>query len=44
MLGCGGLGLGVGALAGAPVLIGLVGLFAGFAVGIVLVVNRFRDL
>jgi hypothetical protein len=44
MLACAGVGLGLGALAGVPVLVGLVGLFAGFVVGLVLVFNRFRDL
>jgi hypothetical protein len=44
MLACAGLGLAIGALLGVPVLLGLGGLFAGFVVGLVLVVNRFRDL
>jgi hypothetical protein len=44
MLACAGAGLGVGALLGVPVLLGLAGLFAGFVVGLILVFNRFRDL
>ena len=38
------IGFGVGALVGAPVPLGLVGLFAGVALGIVLVIRRFGDL
>jgi len=38
------IGLGVGALVGAPVALGLVGLFAGVPLGIVVVIRRFRDL
>jgi len=41
---CGGVGLGIGALVGAPAPIGLAGVFVGFAAGIVLVIRRFRDL
>jgi hypothetical protein len=41
---CAGIGFGVGALAGVPVLLGIVGLFAGVAAGIALVITRFRDL
>ncbi len=41
---CAAVGLGVGALAGAPAPLGIVGLFIGFAVGIRLVIARFRDL
>jgi hypothetical protein len=41
---CAAVGFGVGAIVGAPVLLGLVGLFAGVALGIVLVIRRFGDL
>jgi hypothetical protein len=41
---CAAIGFGVGALVGAAVPLGLAGLFAGVAVGIVLVARRFRDL
>jgi hypothetical protein len=41
---CAGIGFGVGALIGATVPLGLVGLFAGVALGIVLVIRRFGDL
>jgi hypothetical protein len=41
---CAALGFGLGALVGAPVPLGLVGLFAGVALGIVLVIRRFGDL
>ena len=41
---CAGLGFGIGALVGAPVALGLLGLFAGPVVGIALVRSRFRDL
>ena len=41
---CAGIGFGVGALVGAAVPLGLVGLFAGVALGIVLVIRRFGDL
>jgi hypothetical protein len=44
ILACGAVGFAVGAAAGAAVPLGLTGLFAGFAAGIVLVVRRFRDL
>jgi predicted lipid-binding transport protein (Tim44 family) len=44
MLGCGGAGLGIGALLGVSAIVGLAGLFAGFVVGLILVFNRFRDL
>ena len=37
-------GFGLGALVGATVPLGLVGLFAGVALGIVLVIRRFGDL
>jgi hypothetical protein len=41
---CAGTGFGLGALIGAPVALGLVGLFAGGGVGIALVIQRFKDL
>ena len=41
---CGAVGLGVGALVGAPVALLLVGLFVGPILGVVLVRSRFRDL
>ena len=41
---CGAVGLGLGALVGAPVALGLVGLFVGVPVGIVVVARRFGDL
>jgi hypothetical protein len=44
MLGCAGVGFGLGALAGVAVLTGLVGLFVGLVVGFVVVHDRFRDL
>ncbi|SEH10322.1 hypothetical protein [Thermoleophilum album] len=44
MLLCAGLGAAAGALVGVPVLLGLVGLFAGGVVGFVVVRARFKDL
>jgi len=41
---CAAIGFGIGALVGAPVALGLLGLFIGPVVGIVLVRSRFRDL
>ncbi len=41
---CGGVGLGIGALVGAPVALGLLGLFVGPIAGIAIVHSRFRDL
>jgi hypothetical protein len=41
---CAAVGFGLGALVGATVALGLVGLFAGVALGIVLVIRRFGDL
>jgi hypothetical protein len=38
------VGFGLGALVGATVLLGLVGLFAGVVLGIVLVIRRFGDI
>jgi len=39
---CSAAGFGLGALVGWTVPLGLAGLFAGFAVGLVLVITRFR--
>jgi hypothetical protein len=41
---CAAIGFGVGALVGAPVPLGLTGLFAGVALGILLVIRRFGDI
>ncbi len=41
---CGAVGLGLGALVGAPVALLLVGLFVGPIVGVLIVRARFRDL
>jgi hypothetical protein len=41
---CAAIGFGVGALVGAPVPIGLAGLFCGVALGIVVVIRRFGDI
>jgi hypothetical protein len=41
---CAGVGLGVGALVGAPVPLLMVGLGVGFAAGIALVHKHFSDL
>jgi hypothetical protein len=41
---CAGIGFGIGALVGLPVPLGIAGLFAGVAVGLALVITRFRDL
>jgi hypothetical protein len=41
---CTGVGLGIGALAGEPALIGIAGVFVGFAAGLRLVYGRFKDL
>jgi hypothetical protein len=41
---CAGAGFALGALVGAPVPLGLAGLFVGVPVGIVVVIRRFRDL
>ena len=38
------IGFGLGALVGATVPLGLVGLFAGVALGIVVVIRRFGDI
>lgn len=44
ILACAAVGLGIGALVGAPALLGLVGGFAGVGAGMWLVHDRFRDL
>ena len=41
---CAAIGLGLGALVGAPVALGLAGLFVGVPLGIVVVIRRFGDL
>ena len=41
---CAAVGFGLGALVGAMVPLGLVGLFVGVALGIVLVIRRFGDI
>ena len=41
---CAGFGFGLGALVGLAVPLGIVGLFAGVAAGLALVITRFRDL
>jgi hypothetical protein len=44
LLACGGIGFGLGALIGAPVVLGIVGLFAGGVAGFFAVYTRFKDL
>ena len=39
---CAAVGFGLGALVGWPVPLGIAGLFAGFGVGLALVIDRFR--
>lgn len=41
---CAAIGMGLGALVGVPVLMGLVGMFVGVPAGIVVVRRRFEDL
>ena len=41
---CGGIGLGIGALAGVPVPFLIAGLFIGLFAGFALVYTRFKDL
>jgi hypothetical protein len=41
---CAAVGFGLGAAVGAPVVLGLVGLFAGLVAGFVVVYARFKDL
>jgi len=44
MILCAAIGFGLGALVGAPVPLGIAGLFAGVVAGLALVITRFRDL
>ena len=44
ILACAAIGLGIGALIGAPAALGIVGGFAGVGVGFWLVYSRFKDL
>jgi hypothetical protein len=44
LVGCGAVGFGLGALIGAPVVLGVVGLFAGGVAGFFAVYARFKDL
>jgi hypothetical protein len=44
MLLCGGAGLGIGALVGLAVPLGITGLFVGLVAGFALVYTRFRDI
>lgn len=44
ILACAAIGLGIGALVGAPAALGIVGGFVGVGVGFRLVYGRFRDL
>jgi hypothetical protein len=41
---CAGAGAGIGAALGSPALLGIIGLLAGFGLGIALVYKRFRDI
>jgi hypothetical protein len=41
---CAAIGLGIGALIGAPELLGIAGVFIGVGVGFRLVYGRFKDL
>jgi len=41
---CAAIGFGIGSLIGFAVPLGLLGLFAGVAAGLALVITRFRDL
>jgi F0F1-type ATP synthase assembly protein I len=41
---CAAIGLGLGALVGAPALLAIVGVFIGFALGFRLVYTRFKDI
>jgi hypothetical protein len=41
---CGAVGFGVGAAVGAPVPLGIVGVFVGAIAGIVVVARRFSDI
>ncbi len=44
ILACAGIGLGIGALIGAPAALGIAGVFIGVGVGFGLVHSRFKDL
>ena len=44
ILACAAVGLGIGALIGAPAALGIAGGFAGVGVGFWLVYSRFKDL
>jgi hypothetical protein len=44
ILACAAVGLGIGAVVGAPALLALAGGFVGVGVGFWIVYNRFRDL
>jgi hypothetical protein len=44
ILACAAVGLGVGAVIGAPAALGIIGGFAGVGVGFALVYRRFKDL
>ena len=41
---CAAIGFGLGVVVGAPVALGLAGLFVGVPLGIVVVIRRFGDL
>lgn len=41
---CAAVGFGLGALIGAEVILGLLGLFVGLGLGMALVYRRFRDI
>jgi hypothetical protein len=41
---CAAIGLGIGELVGAAALLGILGVFVGFGVGVWLVIARFHDL
>jgi len=41
---CAAVGFGLGAIVGAPVPLGLLGLFCGVVLGIVVVIRRFGDI
>jgi hypothetical protein len=41
---CAAVGLGIGALVGAPAALAIAGVFIGFGAGVRLVIARFRDL
>ncbi|HKN95135.1 MAG TPA: hypothetical protein VJU60_12430 [Thermoleophilaceae bacterium] len=41
---CAGAGAAIGAVLGAPALLGIIGLFVGFGLGFALVYNRFKNI